>query len=166
MKESLRGLYGEVLFNALTMFLRRNQQWLFNLLTVLPATLCRQRWPNMFKVKVDIHSPTALSRIPRRNNKQRRKKSGLQNEGLCINQCFLCRVRIGHLHVMFNALHGFDMQRPVLVCMPLNECLPLFLFACPCFQKTTTLKVGISITGDPSCCVLYAYTLSWSSQCA
>lgn len=32
---------------------------------------------------------------------------------------------------MFSALHGYDMQRPVRVCMQLNECLPLFLSACP-----------------------------------
>lgn len=54
-------------------------------------------------------------------------------------------VKMGHLHVMFNALHDDDMQWPVLVCMLLNECLPLSLFACPCFQKTTMLKVGILI---------------------
>lgn len=51
--------------------------------------------------------------------------------------------------MMFNALHGYDMQWPVLVCMLLNECLPLFLSACPCFQKTTILKVGIVIVVFP-----------------
>lgn len=60
---------------------------------------------------------------------------------------------------MFNALHGYDMQWPVLVCMLLNECLPLFLFACPCFQKTPIMKVGILIVGFHSCKMLYAYTL-------
>lgn len=68
-------------------------------------------------------------------------------------------VIIGHLHVMLNALHGDDMQRPVLVCMLLNECLPLFLFACPCFQKTTIQKVGILLQ---SLIIVYVHIFSWA----
>lgn len=57
-----------------------------------------------------------------------------------------------HLHEMFSALHGHNMQRPVPVCMLLNECLPLFLFGCPALSDDTDSEGG---------CFFYVFFVSF-----